>query len=221
MITKVEALRAVALLVLGMSAGTVQAYSIVTVGTQEWLQPTDFQNLSWNEIAGVCSPTNGVCGNGILGATNMDGWTWASNDEMYVFFNSVAGTSLNGVDWYSVEPMGTYLPLFTNIGFGTRQWAINGYLNTVVDGFTRTRRDLSSTTMYGTAGVTSYFYGCPSCTPGEDEIYASFTGDTLSKPGGWFFRAASPEVPVPATLSLVGLSLLALGYSRRTRKKSA
>ena len=61
--------------------GTTPAHAAlltpVSVDGRDWLQPLDFINTSWNEVAAVCSAISGIC-SGELNGDNLDGWVWAS-----------------------------------------------------------------------------------------------------------------------------------------------
>ncbi len=54
---------------------------------KEWLQPKDFVNLTWYDVAQVCDPVTGLC-DGTLGSTDVTGYTWASVDEVSGLFNA-------------------------------------------------------------------------------------------------------------------------------------
>ncbi|MCP3877095.1 MAG: hypothetical protein GY701_01685, partial [Sulfitobacter sp.] len=54
---------------------------------KEWLQPADFLNLSWNDVALICDPDTGLC-DGQLNNIDVTGYTWASVDEVNGLFNA-------------------------------------------------------------------------------------------------------------------------------------
>lgn len=62
------------------------AQSVVRAG-KEWLQPLDFVNLSWNNVAAVCPPPSGAC-SGFLNGIDVTGYTWATVDDMNALFSS-------------------------------------------------------------------------------------------------------------------------------------
>ncbi|MCP3879173.1 MAG: hypothetical protein GY701_12410 [Sulfitobacter sp.] len=66
------------------------AHPVIKDG-KEWLQPADFVNLSWNEVAGVCDPDTGLC-DGELNNVDVTGYTWASVDEVNGLFNAYGVT---------------------------------------------------------------------------------------------------------------------------------
>ena len=65
---------------------SVTATPIVTVDGTDWLQPVDFDRLSWNDASSVCDTTTGAC-TGVLGSTDVTGYTWASVDDVNTLFN--------------------------------------------------------------------------------------------------------------------------------------
>lgn len=82
----------------------------VTVDGKEWAQPGLFTNLSWNDINAVCPA--GVC-TGNLNGYDVNGWKWASTNDMYDLFNHYFGTNIlgSGVENYS-EDGSTWGPAF-------------------------------------------------------------------------------------------------------------
>lgn len=62
------------------------AQSVIRDG-KEWLQPVDFKNLSWDEVAVVCPVPNGLC-SGTLGSTDVTGFIWAPIGDINALFNS-------------------------------------------------------------------------------------------------------------------------------------
>ncbi|KZX58327.1 hypothetical protein A3709_02370 [Halioglobus sp. HI00S01] len=44
----------------------------VEVDGREWLQPMEFLNLSWLDVAAICDSNTGAC-NGMLGAIDVTG----------------------------------------------------------------------------------------------------------------------------------------------------
>jgi hypothetical protein len=71
---------------LALQTSTSSAQSVVRDG-KEWLQPVDFDGLSWDEVNAVCPAPAGACA-GTLNGINVTGYTWASVDDMNVLFNS-------------------------------------------------------------------------------------------------------------------------------------
>ncbi|MCB1688625.1 MAG: hypothetical protein KDI33_09080 [Halioglobus sp.] len=65
----------------------------VTVAGREWAQPVLFKEVTRSEIAAACP--DGVC-SGTLNGYRMDGWTWASSDDLNALFNHYIGSELLG-----------------------------------------------------------------------------------------------------------------------------
>jgi hypothetical protein len=62
----------------------------VVVGGKEWLQPADFVNLSYNDIAAVCPPPDGIC-DGQLNSITVTGFRWAAVADVNELFNAYLG----------------------------------------------------------------------------------------------------------------------------------
>ena len=69
--------------------------NVILVNGKEWLQPSLIKGLSWNEINEVCP--EGTC-SGTLNGYDMNGWTWASVDDIYALFNFYFGADVLGPD---------------------------------------------------------------------------------------------------------------------------
>ncbi len=63
----------------------------VIMDGKEWLQPADFVNLSWDEVAIVCDPVTGAC-DGMLNNIDVTGYTWASVADVNGLFNAYGVT---------------------------------------------------------------------------------------------------------------------------------
>ena len=80
-----------------------QGDSVIRDG-KEWLQPADFDSLTWYEIDTVCP--EGAC-DGELNGIDVTGYTWASVDDMNALFNSYGVSPPVGpgpdiyFEWYS------------------------------------------------------------------------------------------------------------------------
>ncbi len=80
---------------------------------KEWLQPADFLNLSWDDVALVCDPGTGLC-DGELNSIDVTGYTWASVDDVNGLFNTYGVTPpLSGDDavW---QANSSWAPSFLN-----------------------------------------------------------------------------------------------------------
>jgi len=53
---------------------------------REWLQPVDFSGLTWTDIDAVCPAAAGGSCSGILRGREMNGWTWASAEDVLGLF---------------------------------------------------------------------------------------------------------------------------------------
>lgn len=191
----------------------------LAVNGREWLQPLDFVNKSWNDIAAVCDASTGVC-NGSLGGNVLTGWTWAGIHEINGLFNVylsdagfpnimhpfVPGGRTQRNSLWAPAFFEDFIPLecvagpsgqcFMRATLRNQNGSGLAYSTTIQDGTAETRTDTFS----------------------SDQ----FTGlDTVSATrGSWFFRADQyppSGVPIPTTAALVGLGVAALGVSRRKR----
>jgi hypothetical protein len=188
------------------SAVPISAADIVNVGGQEWAQVDLFTSNSWNTInaqcpSGLCLTTSTVNG------YSLDGWTWASIDEVQSLFNTFTGQVASAPAVYS-EQGSTWAPELLQLfnptdflpgilsrvsGFTASLTGTNGYLGRVDDSLVFGPGDVVST-----AVTTS----------------PSFGSLTI---GAWFVRDAN-QVPTPATIPLLGIALAALGFSRKRKQ---
>jgi hypothetical protein len=181
---------------------------LVTVNGQEWLQPRDFLNLSWNTIAAVCNSTTGDCGSGALGeAANMDTWTWASTDDVNALFNFfLSGDPLGPGPSQTQAPLNTFFPDFFAAGFLPTGTGIT------LLGFTR-ETCTSGCGGSNIAWASQFLQFRTSDFVSTDTILPkSYSAQTI---GAWMYRDVVATVPSSATLPLITLGLAALGFSRR------
>lgn len=198
-------------LFLASLAGSLQAYAGPIIGDREWYQPADLLGYSWNDFNAICS--GGAC-NGLLGGAGPDltGWTWASIYEVGDLF---AATSPHpgGIALYQSPQLQPFIDFTNDTGFVRTtddMLAINSGL-TGVAGF-------SSTPAPGVGlaylGVVQLSIGFPAGPPAGSAISTEWTYSTSEAApyvGAWLYRVA--EVPVPASLWLVALGVVALRWS--------
>ncbi|MFT4518474.1 MAG: hypothetical protein ACI9JM_000855 [Halioglobus sp.] len=98
------------------TSGCPAVTDIVTANGEEWIQPDLFRNLTWDEISAACPA--GVC-SGALSEYDMDGWTWASIDDVNALFNFYIGSNLLGMgpDTYSDVNTSGWATAFFNDGW--------------------------------------------------------------------------------------------------------
>ena len=181
----------------------------VVIAGSEWLQPVDFVNQGWNDIAAVCDQTTGAC-NGSLGGNDLSGWAWAGIPDLNALFTASGIPGFTGLDEHtSLEITGasTWAPEFLATFLPT----ISLEEGSGVFGFLRgpgapgqNAVGVVATDITGVRGLhfdiamTDNDYGLLIAPP---ENY-----------GGWFYRTA---VPSPTTLPLLLLGLILLCLSCR------
>jgi hypothetical protein len=199
-------------------AGSARAYHApVSVNGLAWLQPIDFINSSWNEIADVCDPITGLC-TGSLGGNMLNGWTWASVEDLNALFNSFIGRDELGPsspDSY-FEVGSTWAPSFLGV-FECTYCEIDGsessfgVYGTIRDSFDAGRGYSAVMTDNSNASASA---GDFTSTSG---IY--FKNGSVDTRGAWFFQEASSpptDVSSPTTVPLLALGLLSLSLLRRS-----
>lgn len=198
----------------------------VTVNGQEWLQPLDFVNLTWSGISQVCAPSSGLCG-GELNGMDVTGYTWASISDLQSLFNYYIGSELLGPGHgQHAEDESIWAPAFFADGW------VSVYGDASVIHLTGGMvRNSYFTTEHGQLTYLSYLedrWGVPEYDLPNIDVVSADTdvgpqlsvGSSYSSVGAWFFRNQSEpptEAPTPATVSLLGLGLATLVYSRRKR----
>jgi hypothetical protein len=187
----------------------------VAVNGNEWLQPADFIGLSWNDIFAVCGagPCMGDLTVPYRGTYEMDGWTWASNEQVQSLFNTFTGRNDTAPAEF-VEAYSAWAP------------AVLAVFNFTISGFgLDTVAGWSSSLDARGRGYTPFVRDDNGDGPGSlgnDALstrQTSFVFQSFESEGGWFVRDAQ-QVPIPPTIPLLGVGLAALGYSRRKRVKS-
>jgi hypothetical protein len=208
--------------------GSVSAAHI-TVDGREWLQPIDFINLSWNDVSQICDPLSGAC-SGVLGTTNVDGYSWANVDDMNILFNyylcclGAYPTLGPGPDLYA-EQDSDWAPAFFADGWQPTAVTMSGPslpLNTSAYGWMRE-------TVFDEYGRLNVRYGditdWNNAIALQEDIASTYgtvyPNDTVNPDiGAWLYRNVPEQpspAPIPATLPLLGLGLATLIYIRRKR----
>lgn len=183
-----------------VSAGPIT--DTVIVGTQEWAQVDLFTNVSWSTLNSQCP--GGVCSlSSTVNGYDLNGWTWASIQEVQSMFNVFTGQSTPAPSRY-FEDNSTWAPLMFSL-FNPTDISSSGVLNL---------RGYSSTLWGGNIAYTPLVWDRPSTDQTDTANRNAYTG--LDFIGAWFVRPAA-QVPAPATLALFGLGLASLGVIGRKR----
>jgi hypothetical protein len=206
------------LVVLAISgwAGSISAALIDAVDVEgtKWLQPIDFHGYSWNDVSEVCDSSTGVC-SGLLGPTDLTGWTWASLDEVNSLLNNFIVTEpklVLGTDFVYCDMC---VDAYFAAGFNYETVFVpsTGWLR-VSGGVSRTTSLADIERAYGRAVGQSAFVGILGSNTtilkdGSCDIGATCSGDS----GAWFYS----EVPTPETTPLIAIGLAGLGAMWRKK----
>jgi hypothetical protein len=180
------------------------------VDGREWYQPVDILGYSWNQFNAICA--TGTC-SGLIAGTGPDltGWIWASIYDVGELFEALTPHPGGINNYESIPPESTV-------------WAFVFFVLFII-----TNQIFTPVEAAGVLGVTSTlaptgeaYYGGVSAQVGFGGFQGqAITSDTVSLTetwagGGWLYRMA--EVPIPATLPLLGIALLALGFNHKKRR---
>ena len=205
--------RLLVVLVLGWagSASAIPITDIVMVDGREWAQPIELKDHSWNEFNNACP--GGVCG-GLIGSTDVNGWTWATSADVAALFNSFIGSNelVAPIDSYSVAYNSPWADAFTTVFLST-------YYGDWIDGVWGVTNDVlpgaPGSAETGTLAKLNDYYKC--CGVDVASIGRAINkNEVLNTSGAWMYRDPS-AAPTPATLPLLGIGLAAMGYSLRKR----
>lgn len=162
---------------------------IIYVDGKEWLQPDLFLGLKWNEINAVCP--KGAC-SGILNGRVMDGWTWASVEDITTLFNYyiTRGTPGSGT-WSFAEVNSEWAQAFFSDGWmpisfpysHDEYWyfkSIDGWLH----GLDENNNAYQAWILYVAGPDDDPYYDRDRVEVTSDEI----RGEVREDRGGWFYR---------------------------------
>jgi hypothetical protein len=198
------------------NAGLIKATDMVTVGGTEWAKTELFSGLGWNLINVQC-PT-GVCtATSSLNGFDMDGWIWASSDEVENMLNTftTAGDIVLGDFTRYPEFDSAWAPAIigafgpTEItGTGAQIYALT---SSEIRGYAQVVRIEDDEVIRGG----TYEFG-----KGKDDIHGSLLIKKLSNNIlSAFFYKSPTVVPEPSTLAIFALGMIGLA-SRRFKKQS-
>jgi hypothetical protein len=168
----------------------------VSVNGKEWLQPKDFINYSYNQVSVACPA--GVCSGTLPGSTfDLNGYTWASIDEVSALFNA-----------YGLNPPFT-APFQERSGDKQAYVAISQdftptanvcYGDCPVD-FVEVAGMVRDSAELGEQPYQALFrYIAPGWSPSGESVYFNNTGYTAPTPsdqvGVWFWRPELDTVSV-------------------------
>jgi hypothetical protein len=184
------------------TASAVPIPATVTVASRQWAQPILFIEVTRSEIAAACP--DGAC-SGTLNGYDMNGWTWASADDLNALFNHYIGSEQlgPGPDWKDLPDI-QWHDVFWSDGWWHTS-IVNSHL--AIEGFTRgcsineetgtlhpdmgkfyvgENNDLPSTTHSWSLESRVRTVGSISSSSGDCNTARSEIGSV----GGWFYRPA-------------------------------
>jgi hypothetical protein len=191
-------------------AGLIITDTVIAKDGREWAQADLFKDKSWLTLNRQCP--NGVCAVGsTINGYDLDGWAWASIQEVQDLFNAYTGLSSTAPSFYA-EINSTWAPDFLSDFRPTSG----------VPGISGWVHGWSSSLQPSTSGYTGVMFNSePGSGPfPEDQVetdIAYLFTDSHWWLGGWFWREPQ-SIATPATLPLLGLGLAALAVSHRKYK---
>lgn len=206
---------AVSLLTYNPQAGasTIPTAQIVTVGANQWAQPSLFKSASLSDITSACSPTTGQC-SGTLSGYDLTGWTWATPLDVVSLYNSLLPSSdqLTSANSYQ-EATGTIPPWAYSIFSAGFTATYTSPTQTYLQAFAR------PPSLLGENGLGWFVINDSLAQPPYSYTQvglASFSGTDPST-GAYLYK--SNTVPEPPVLALMGIGLIGLVATRRRKKK--
>lgn len=193
---------------------------------RQWLDVNDIRDVSWNQLASVCSSTTGACigsiqtwrGSGFI-TEDITGYTWASQDDVRDLFYEIAGLPDGTLDSGSAKVAGHYGVTALNVFPPTFE---SGTFR-ILDGLTRSTVATQDGNIAAVRGAISYWCGNENCTkPPSDATFSVGPAGPLDfryvERGTYLFR----PVPEPDSIVLVvaGLGLATVWLRRRRTPQS-
>lgn len=197
------ALLSLVLLVVVPHTATASLLPAVNVNDTRWLQPLDFVNTSWNEVAAVCSFADGTC-NGSLNGHDLTGWVWADTDDIRGLLDFYEFPSRRAYGRFFSSRYGTpFEPTSSSGGFDEASVSLSAF-----------HRDRNEDGKIGSSYIDwrySYEYDLSyvSINYGSSDLdYAS------PNRGVYFFEAPDVAVSTPGTVFMIlsGLLILVLRF---------
>ena len=184
----------------------------VVIDGKAWLQPVEFVDYGWSDIAQVCDPSEAVC-SGSLGERDLTGYTWASQLDVSTLYEAAIPSfwpgGIDSVFLFGNATVDEFNDFFDVLGFEpTFEAIVLGPLRQI---FAYTADSDSIETVFQ---ATSYF--------AENVYVASNNGDyQTTNPGhavgAWFHKPVA--VVLPGSIQLCGLGLIVYHVMRRRIRK--